>query len=373
MDDVGRSGLLPALASVCLLGLFIAAGMSALPLRGAPPNLSFIPVAPESLPPLNGTFPVLTLRPDRSTIRSGYANRDSDGRIRVTLYDPYEPLLADTSEGVLFSADLRALWLLATDEERARLRAGVNALAQSLRQSADLILHSPEFTNDYRPLLQNAARSAIETAWKQPSTRAAYDEMLRGAEPILRDVANREVRPLLMRRLDGLLWDIVQANVGTVFSVFNAKPWNMAPVEQAVEAALRDMRDQGVLERAIAQIVETRQSKAFLQVFAGNAIDALAVDHRIEETLFRLATDPRMAAYLSPMSGPTSDLSLMAPRILFGVREGGDLNAVAAYTFNGLVGGHPGPVIILMTPQQRDAMVNVDSTVPKLLVRSATP
>ncbi len=373
MDDVGRSGFLPALASLCLLALFVAAGMAALPLRGASPNLSFVPVSPETLPPLNGVFPVLTLRADRSTIRSGYASRDPDGRIRVTLYDPYEPLLAEASEGMLFSADLRALWLLATDEERARLRAGVNTLALSLRQSVDAILHSPEFTNDYRPLLQDAARSAIETAWKQPSTRAAYDEMLRGAEPILRDVAAREVRPLLLRRLDGLLWDIVQANVGTVFSVFNARPWNMAPIEQAVEAALRDMRDQGVLERGVAQVIETRQTKAFLQLFAGNAIDALAADHRIEETLLRLATDPRMARYLAPMGPASSDLSLMAPRILFGTREGGDLNAVAAYTFNGLVGGHPGPVVILMTPQQRDAMLSVDSSVPKILVRSATP
>lgn len=373
MDGVGRSGVLSAIASLLLLGLFTAAGLSALPLRGAPPNLSFTPVEPDGLSALFGSLPVLTLRADRTTIRSGYAQRDADGRIRVTLYDPYEPLLAEASEGVLFSADLRALWMLATDEERTRLRGGFTALAQSLRQSADAILHSPEFNADYRPVLQEAARNAIEAAWKSPVTRAAYDEMMRGAEPVLRDTATREIRPILLRRVDGLIWDIVQANIGTVLDVFNSRPWNTGPLEQALEAALRDIRDQGVMERMIGTIFETRQTKAFLQAFAGSTMDMLAADRRVEETLVRLVTDPRMAAYLTPMAQPANALSLMTPRILFGVRDGSDLNAMAAYTFNGLIAGRPGPVMILMSPQQRDEMLRLDNRAPKLLVRNATP
>ncbi|SMH35461.1 hypothetical protein [Azospirillum agricola] len=377
MDAVGRSGALPVIASLLLLGLFTAAGLSALPLRGAPPSLFFTPAVPDPLPALSGGIPVLTLRADRTTIRSGYATREATdqpgGRLRVTLYDPYEPLLAQASEGVLFSADLRTLWMLATDEERTRLREGFTELAQSLRRSADAILHSPEFNADYRPALQEAARNAIEAAWRSPRTRAAYDEMMRGAEPVLRDTALREIRPILLRRVDGLIWDTVQANIGTVLDVFNARPWNTAPIEQALEGALRDIRDQGVMERMVASIFETRQTKAFLQVFAGTTMDMLAADRTVENTLVRLATDPRMTAYLTPMAQPANALSLAAPRILFGVRDGSDLNAMAAYTFNGLIAGRPGPVVILMSPQQRDEMLRLDSRAPKLLVRSLTP
>ena len=373
MDGVGRSNALAAIASLLLLALFVTAGLSALPLRGAPPSLSFTAVAPDSLPAMTGIVPVLTLRPDRTTIRSGYASRAENGRISVTLYDPYEPILAQASEGVVFSADLRALWVLATAEERDQLHAGFNALAMGLRRSSDAILHSPEFNADYRPALQEAARNAIEAAWKSPGTRAAYDEMVRGAEPILRDTATREIRPIVMRRIDGLVWDIVQANIGTVLDVFGRRTWNTAPLEQALEAALRDIREQGVLERMIGNIFETRQTKAFLQVFAGNAMDELAADKRVEETLIRLATDPRMTPYMTPMGGPANELSLMAPRILFGTRGSDDLNALAAYTFNGLIAGRPGPVVILMSPQQRDEMVRLDPRAPKLLVRGVSP
>ncbi len=83
MMSVGRGF---CLASLCLLALFVAAGMAALPLRGASPNLSFVPVSPDTLPPLNGVFPVLTLRPDRSTIRSGYA------KSRPRWPDPRDPV-----------------------------------------------------------------------------------------------------------------------------------------------------------------------------------------------------------------------------------------------------------------------------------------
>ena len=183
----------------------------------------------------------------------------------------------------------------------------------------------------------------------------------------------REIRPLLIRRFDGVVWDILQANLGTVLDVFNARPWNTAPLEQAFEGAMRDIREMGVIERMVANLFETRQTKAFLQIFAGNAMDVLVADRRVEDTIVRLATDPRMTAYLTPMGGPANELSLIGPRILLGVREGSDLNAMAAYTFNGLIAGRPGPVLILMSPEQRDEMLRLDYRAPQILVRSATP
>ncbi|AWK85720.1 hypothetical protein [Azospirillum thermophilum] len=377
MGFVSRSGILSAAASAGLLALFAAAGMAALPLRTATATWSFSPAVPMDRtlePTVAGSgIPVLTLRPDRTTIRSGYARQEDDGRIRVTLYDPSDPLLARASEAVLFFADIRTLWMLATEAERSELRQGFDRLGAAMRQSADAILRSPEFTREYRPALQESARDAFDKAWRAPATRAAYDEMMRAAEPIVRDTAMREIRPLVMRRLDGLIWEILQANVGAVLDVFNARPWNTAPLEQALEAAMRDVREFGVLERMAGAIVETRQTKLFLQTFANGMMDALAADPRVEATVMRLVTDPRMGVHLAPVGQPVGELSRMAPRILFGVRADADLNALAAYAFHGFINGRTGPVVILMSPQQRDEMLRLDPRAPKLLVRSAGP
>lgn len=360
-----------------MVALFAMAGIAALPLRGSLTSWTFAlavpePVKPEPVAP-NATIPVLTLRPDRTTIRSGFAGVLSDGRIRVTLYDPGDPALAKASEAALFNADLRTLWMLATDAERSELRQGFSRLGAAVRQAADETLRSPEFNDEYRPMLQEVARTAVEKAWRMPTTVAAYEEMTRAAEPQIRDTLSREVRPLVMRRLDGLLWDMVQANVGSVFDVFGQRQWNTAPLEMALEAAIRDIRELSVVERMTGHIVANRQTKAFIQVFAGNVMDALATDPAVETVLMRLVTDPRMTKFLAPLAQPAGDVSRMAPRILFGVRANADLNAMSAYSFNGFLNARTGPVVILMSPEQRDQMLLLDPRAPKLLVRSATP
>lgn len=374
---LSRSGLFAALASLGMVALFTMAGMAALPLRGSLTTWTFVPAIPDAARPdpvtSNASIPVLTLRPDHTTIRSGFAGILPDGRIRVTLYDPGDPLLAQASEAALFNADLRTLWMLATDAERAELRQGFSRLGAAVRQAADETLRSPEFNDEYRPALQEIVRTAVERAWRMPTTAAAYDEMMRAAEPVIRDTLSREVRPLLVRRLDGLLWDMVQANVGTMFDVFGQRQWNTAPLELALEAAIRDIRELSVVERMTGHIVANRQTKSFIQIFAGNVMDALATDPAVEAILMRLVTDPRMTKFLAPLAQPAGDISRMAPRILFGVRANADLNAMSAYSFNGFLNARTGPVVILMSPEQRDQMLLLDPRAPRLLVRSATP
>lgn len=359
-----------AVASLGLLSLFLSAGWAVLPSRHLIPTWSYRLQDPRDLAAENGTVPVFLMRADRSTLRAGVAHAKADGRIDVTLYDPSDPRLIQGSEGLLFNGDLRVLWLLASDEERAQLRQGLDALGRGLRDAVEAVLRSPEFADDYRTPLKELGRNAIDTAWHDPDTKAAYDELLRSAEPVLREAIGFDLKPIVLKRIEPLVWNLLGANVGALFDVFHPPAWDITPLEQALEAIQRDVRERGIVEKTGQRILSSWQVKAFLQTFAGTVMDAIARDPGIKEVLGRLFTDPRLGAYLKPASQPASDLARLAPAVLFGVRPQTDLNAIAAFTFRGFITGRPGQLIILMSPQHREEMLRLDRYSPKLLLHS---
>ena len=359
-------------ASIGLSVLFLSAGWATLPTRNAPANWTYRLPEPGAVAE-GETLPVFIMRADRSTLRAGQARATADGRIDVTLYDPSDPRLIQGSEGVLFSADLRMLWALASEKERAQLQLSLENLGRGLRDAVDAVLHSPEFNNDYRTELKDIGRETIEAAWHDPATRAAYDELARSAEPVLREAVSRDLKAIVMKRAEPMLWDMLSANVGTMLNVFHAPAWDLTPVEQALEAIQRDVRERALVEKTAQRILDSWQAKAFLQTFAGNVVDALARDPRIKDVLGRLFTDQRLGPYLAPASKPAGELARLTPHVLFGVQPHSDLNAVAAYTFRGFVTGRPGQLIILMSAQQRTEMMRLDRFGPKPLLHGAIP
>lgn len=359
-------------ASLALAVLFLAAGWATLPTRGAPPTWVYRLPDPGGILSDGEEMPVFIMRPDRSTLRAGLARAKADGRIDVSLYDPSDPRLIQGSEGVLFNGDLRVLWLLASDAERKQLQAGLEALGHGFREAVDAVLGSPEFNDDYRNLLKDIGRETIEAAWHDPETRAAYDELLRSAEPVLRDVVGRDLKGIVLKRAEPLVWDMLSANVGTLLNVFqSSSSWDVSPLEQAMEAIQRDVRERGLIEKTGQRILDSWQAKAFVQTFAGNVVDAVARDGRIKDVLGRMLTDQRLSPYLTPLSKPAGELARLTPNVLFGVHPQSDLNAIAAYTFRGFVTGRPGQLIILMSAQHREEMLRLDRYSPRLLLHGA--
>ena len=354
-------------ASVGLAILFLSAGWTALPTRNAPSTLAYR--LPDGDPAAGDEgMPVFVLRPDHSTLRAGVARMQTGGRIDVTLYDPSDPELTQESEGLLFNADLRVMWLLATDEERAALRRGIEKLGVGLRDAIDAVLRSPEFNDEYRSVLKDVGRQAIDTAWHHPGTKAAYDELVRSAEPVLREAIGRDLRGIVMKRAEPMVWDMLSANVGSVLKLFQDQPWNLTPVEQALEGIQRDVREQGLVEKTTQRILDSWQAKAFMQTFANNAMDAAVRDPRMRDAVHRLLTDQRLGAYLTPASQPANELARLAPQILFGVHPQSDLNALAAYIFRGFITGRPGQLVILTSPRQRDQILALDRFAPRPLL-----
>ncbi|PWC52738.1 hypothetical protein TSO221_13155 [Azospirillum sp. TSO22-1] len=354
-------------ASIGLSLLFLSAGWATLPTRNPPPTWVYRLPDPGSVAAADA-IPVFIMRADRSTLRAGQANVKADGRIDVTLYDPSDPRLIDGSEGLLFNADLRVLWLMASEEERAQLQRGLEKLGRGLREAVDAVLRSPEFNEDYRSALTEIGRETIEAAWRDPRTRAAYEELLRSAEPVLREAVGRDLKAIVLKRAEPLLWEMVSANVGSLFSVFHAHQWDLTPVEQAMDAIQRDVRERALIEKTAQRILDSWQAKDFLRTFAGNVVDAVARDTRLKDVLARLLTDQRLGPYLSAASQPAGELARMTPQVLFGVHPQSDLNALAAYTFRGFVTGRPGPLIILMNAQRREEILALDRQSPRPLL-----
>ena len=362
------------LASLGLSILFLAAGWATLPTRSAPPTWTYRlqdPITDAGAEPRGEAVPVFIMRQDRSTLRAGLAHPQADGRIDVMLFDPGDPTLIQGSEALLFNADLRVLWLLASDAERAELWRGLDALGRGLRDAVDAVMRSPEF-DEYRTVLKDIGRETIEAAWRDPGTKTAYDELVRSADPVLREAVGRDLKAIVLKRAEPMLWDMLSANVGTLLNVFHTQQWDFAPLEGALEAIQRDVRERGLVEKTAQRILDSWQAKAFLQTFAGNVVDAVGRDPRLKEVLGRLFTDARLGPYMAPLSRPAGELARMTPSVLFGVHPHSDLNAIAAYIFRGFITGRPGQLIIMMSAQHREQMLRLDRYSPRPLLHSVS-
>ncbi|PWC78818.1 hypothetical protein [Azospirillum sp. TSH64] len=366
-------------ASLALGALFLSAGWATLPTRHAAATVSYQLAAPMDGTPAASAaapaatpipVPVFLMQPDHATMRSGTGLLRPDGRVDITLFDPSDPRLIHGSEALLFNTEFRVLWLLATDEERARLWRGIEEVGRGLRTAMDGILESPEFTGEYRDALQEIGRMAIEEAWRAPSTRATYEEFLRSAEPMLHDTVGRDLKAIAMKQVEPLVWNLIGANVGMALDPFRSQSWDLGPVDQAVDAILREAREAGLVNRAARQLADSWQAKAFLKTFAGNVVDALAHQQRLRDVAGRMVNDPRLGAYLKPVSGPAGDLARLAPDLLFGVQAGADLNALAAHTFQGFLTGRGGPLIVMMSARQREDILTLDRYSPRILLHA---
>ena len=377
-------------ASLGLACLYLAAGQATLPRRDMPATWTYhlppdrvvkefpglagdLPVTHPGRADADGPLdlPVYIMRGDRATLRAGMARVDETGRFDISLYNPSDPQLIQGSEAVMFNADFRVLWLLAAEADRARLHDIFTELGFGVRDAIDAVLHSPEFISEYRPALKDISLSAVTTAWNHPSTRTAYEEFARAAEPILRDTVERDLRAIISKRAEPAVWEMLSANVGALMTLFMSPSWDTSPLEQALDDIQREIRDRGLLTKAATQLLESWQARDFIRIFSGNVMDSLAADPRTKDVLGRMVTDDRLAGYLGPAAVPAAKLGRRLPDVLFGIHPSTDLNAIAAYSFRSFLTGDANKLVILMSPQHRDEMLRLDRRAPRVLMHGA--
>jgi hypothetical protein len=349
--------------SIGLVILFASLGWSALPRNLAAMSSS---LAVRDAEPTSAGIgpPVFVLRDNGTAVRFGNAVMTAAGVIRIGFYDSLDPLLAHATEPVSL-----LLWLLASQPERQALREATADLAQASSQSVFAVLRSPEFMTEYRDRFVQFLRADLESAWRNTRKSGAWQDLLRGYEPILRDTASRDLRPIIESHFRGVPMRLLRANALQIIDPFHDADWNMAPVEDALQAAIQEIRDREIPERAAGRLLQAPPTIAFLRAFVDAMVRELAQDTALRELVGEMIFDNRFRPYLNDTTERAMDLARIAPRLLVSLHGSTDLNPVASFVIRTLVSGHQDRVVVFMSPAQRDELMTLDPASVRPLVR----
>ena len=365
-----RSGSRPTrpwVFSLLLLALFVGLGWSSMPADLANTTSALRFEDPQQAG-AGIVTPVFVLLEDGAAVRFGDAEQEAGGVVRVGLYDPLDPLLAHATVAASLPADGRLLWLLASPEERRTLREKSSALVLGLSASATEIARSPAFQADYREPLMQILRDAVQTAWAATRENGAWQDLLRGYEPILRAVSSRDLRPILERNFLGVALRMFKANALTMIDPFHDRVWNIEPIEQALRDTFDEIRERNIPEHTAVRLLESPRTTAFLHVFAAAAGDKLAHDPALQNLIAQMVYDPRFRPAMQPAIDGLLDLGRTAPRLLTSVRGGTDLNLAAATALRTTLLGRADRVVVFMTPHQRAELATFDGAIVHTLI-----
>jgi hypothetical protein len=354
--------------SAVVLGLGLWIGASCLPTRPtrAPEAITLIERGASVSAVAQGVF---ALRPDGAAVRFANAEVTGTGEIRIGFYDPADPLLAHAVEPVLLPADARLLWLLAAPGERQAIRDRAAALVLALSSDARAILASDVFTRHYRDRFTAVFQHAAYAAWDATQDSGAWRALWRDLDPALRQLLTRDLRPVIERHFRPVPGRMLRANAWSMLDPFTDRPWNMAPIEEALRAALIELRDRGVAERAMTQLIESPQAVTFLRAYQDELVRGLAHDPALSGLLAEMLYDERLRPYVGTVLARANDLARYAPRLLVSLRGGRELNLVAATVIRATIGGRGDRVVVFMSATQRAEITALDPAIIGALER----
>jgi hypothetical protein len=354
--------------SVALVVLFAALGWSALPrnITATSSSLTLRDMEPTSagIGP-----PVFVLRDDGTAVRFGNAVLTEGGVIRIGFYDSLDPLLAHATESVSLPGDPRLLWLLASQSERQALRDATGDMAQAASHSVFAVLRSPEFMTEYRDRFVQLLRTDLESAWRNTRKSGAWQDLLRGYEPILRETAAADLRPIIESHFRGVPMRMLRANALTMIDPFHDTQWNMLPIEDALQGAWQEVRERDLPERTASRLLQAPPTAAFLRVFLDAMASQLARDVTLRDLASEMIFDERFRPYLNNAFARVMDLARIGPRLLVSLHGSTDLNPVAAFVVRTLVAARADRVVVFMSPAQRDELMALDPSSVRPLVR----
>lgn len=293
------------------------------------------------------------------TRRSGAATVGADGLVRLTRYDG-KLAPKGKEEAVLLAANVRALWVMASDAERAELHHAANDFAAALTLAARQALTSPEFENEYRPLLLAAVRRAAAGAWRSPPVRDALADLTMVSRPVADHFIADTVRPVVLERLQPALWATVKDNTTRLLDVFSGFQFDFRQVERAVTAAMSDPRLLREAEEAFGVVASTPQMRLLIERFAAEVADRLSKDRELADAVGRMMSDGRLAAHLAAIGDPGLRLARTTPRALAQLDETAELNSLAADIFKSQARGQSGHIVVFMSADERRRIQSID-------------
>ncbi len=345
--------------SAVVLAIGIGVGVSCLP--GHPTQGPSAATLIDPQPNGGGIAPaVFALRDSGAAVRFANAEARPNGQILVGFYNALDPLLATATEPVLLPADARLLWLLASPGERQSIRDRAAALVVALSSGGRDIVTSPEFADHYRDRFLEVFQVAARSAWVVTQESGAWRALLRGLEPAMRDLGDRDIRPVVERHFRVVPGRMLRANAFAMLDPFTDRPWNMTPVEDALRSALLELRDREVPERMVAHLMASPQAATFLRLYQDELVRQLAHDGALQGLLAEMAFDERFRPYANGIVDRANDLARFAPRLLVSLRGSKDLNLVAATVIRATIAGRGDRVVVFMSRSQRDELAALD-------------
>jgi hypothetical protein len=298
-------------------------------------------------------IPVFVMRPDHSVVRHGTAILEANGRVSVNLFASTAAEEPQATEGLLFDPTVAVLWAAASEQARGELKQRFDDVQHTATDATEKLITSNVFTNLYRPVLRAILTDAVNHAWEDEKTRAAFSDVLVSADAAFKEKLSQGLEDIVLSRVKEGVWDMLETNWLNAFGVPLGYDLDYAPVTRAVSATLLDPRIQQTLTEFGTERLGTDEARRLAERIVIGAVEGLMSDRRIPDAMSAMLWDPRLRELVRPFTDAVVALGSALPRDLGGVGSKATLNPLAGHVFKAVLLGQQTPLILFVTPEER--------------------
>lgn len=295
-------------------------------------------------------MPVFLLEEDGFPLQCGRADADGE-RLAIRPYaNGRAPLAAPGTTAILMDADLRSLWTLLPDRQRAELRENFSDFVGTFHEALRKTLRSPAFDHEYRPVLRDILGRAFGRAFASPPVRGAWLAAIAAADPKAVDDLVASLRPVAVDKAETVLWDAVSGFTANLFGKKDGT--EQGALTRVLTETLKDPRGQDALARNLPPLIETPEVNALVAVLSTQFANALIEDDRFLPLVSRMVNDAYVVADGDARMVAQAAQSLLhsLPTKFIGLRHPGDHNALASFVFATLAKGRQARFVVLASP-----------------------
>jgi hypothetical protein len=340
-------------AAVLLLGAFVRAGLSIVPHVDADAEIRFYQIPPGADVPLpTQVLPVFVMRDVGGAIRHGTAVLQPDGTLKATFFTTPVAEAAAATEPLLFDPSLMAMWAVAPEASREELRARLVAVQDEVAHTLERVVASEAFVNEYRPMLREILSDALQTAWRDPRSKEAFDRLAALTTRIARYDLRASLQGIVLEQIEAGVWDFIDVNWAWLAAAPFGVELDYTPLARAIEDTIADPRVRDTLSDFAQRTLALDETRQLAERVAIVAVDALMRDPRVAEIGSAMYNDPRLRSDVQPLTSSLIAMLAAIPRHLGGLGNENDLNPLAAHVFKAMTLNERVGFVMFVTPER---------------------
>jgi hypothetical protein len=312
-------------------------------------------------------LPVFVMRANHTVIRHGTAVLEADGRFSVRIFSSAVASQPEATDALLFDPNFSVLWAAASDESRSELKERLNTVQDEGARAIESIITSDVFTRSYRPVLRAILTDAVSQAWEDPKTQAAFQDVLVSSDAAFKERLRAGVEAIVIARVNDAVWDMMQSNWLNALGVPLGYSLDYTPILRAVQATFLDPRLQQVFMQFGNERLSTDEARRLAERIVIGVVDALMRDRRVPNIVSEMIWDPRLRELVAPFTDAAVALGTALPRDLGGLGAATSLNPLAAHVFKSILLGQHTPLILFVTPAERQKIERLEPDAARLL------